>query len=148
MPIFRLVARALVLTSACTLASAQVEMGVQSTPPLYPSYIDYVSASDAYSGLRAKPGVQFEVREGWTFAHDTAKRAVWSFAPQADPAFPAAVERRLVEIDGKVTTHTRVFCEANKPVCDDFVRRFTRLDEAMAQAAQPAQAAKAAASAP
>ena len=110
--------------------------------------IEYASPGAALDALRADPAIRFETHEGWVVAHDDAKKAMWTFAPKGDPAYPAVVKRSLVEHDGQVMVATAILCGASKPVCDDFVRKFVRLNQEMARAVQRQQAEASAASAP
>src|ERR1700748_985130 len=103
--------------------------------------IEYASPGAALEALRADSAIRFETHEGWIVAHDEAKKAVWTFAPKGDPAYPAVVKRSLVEHDdGQVLIATAIQCGARKAVCDDFVRKFIRLNQEMARAVQRQQA--------
>src|ERR1700739_4441353 len=73
----------------------------------------YASPGAALEALRADPGVRFETHEGWIVAHDDARSAVWTFAPQGDPAYPAVVRRSLVDRDGRVMVNTAIQCGAS-----------------------------------
>ena len=132
------------LGTAASLALAQRAPLAES--PRNP--IEYASPGAALDALRADPAVRFETHEGWVVAHDEAKKSVWTFAPKGDPAYPAVVKRSLVEHDGQVMIATAIQCGASKAVCDDFVRKFIRLNQEMARAVQRRQAEEPAASAP
>ena len=132
MPFFHRLTCILALASALPLASAQPAPLRESDH----SSIEYPSPGAAYRALRADPGVTFETRDGWVVARDKAKRVVWTFSPKDDPAFPAVVKRAVVERDGQVMVHTGVLCGASKAVCDDFVRKFMRLDDELAREVQ------------
>ena len=131
------------------LAAAVLPATAQRAPlPESPrSSIEYPSPGAAFNALRADPGVAFEMHDGWIVARDSAKRTVWTFAPKDDPAYPAVVKRSLVERNGDLMLQTGVLCGASKAICDDFVRKFLRLNEEMARAVQ-GQRAEPGASAP
>lgn len=126
---FPCVSFTLALMLAATAASAQQAPLQESTQ----SSIEYASPGAAYRALRADPGVQFRADHGWVIAEDLGHDTVWTFSPQGDPAFPAVVKRHIVERDGKLMLQMGVLCGASKEVCDDFVRRFQRLNEEMAR---------------
>lgn len=136
---------------ACTLALMSVAAIVRAQPAPLPetthSEIEYPSPGAAWRALRADPHVQFEDRGGWMIANDPAHATVWTFSPQGDPAFPALVKRHVVERDGQLMMNMSVLCGASKQACDDFVRRFQRLNEDMARALQQKRPAPAASSA-
>ena len=98
------------------------------------STIEYTSPAAAFNALRADPGVVFQKHDGWIVARDAGKRAIWTFAPKDDLAYPAVVKRTVVERNGALMMDMGVLCGASKVVCDDFVRRFLRLNDEMAHA--------------
>lgn len=140
------------LRLACVvLLGAVASLALAQRAPLAESPrnpIEYASPGAALEALRADSTIRFETHEGWVVAHDEAKKAVWTFAPKGDPAYPAVVKRSLVEHDGQVMIATAIQCGASKAVCDDFVRKFIRLNQEMARAVQLQQAEAPAASAP
>ena len=140
------------LRLACVvLLGAVASLALAQRAPLAESPrnpIEYASPGAALEALRADSAIRFETHEGWVVAHDEAKKAIWTFAPKGDPAYPAVVKRSLVEHDGQVMIATAIQCGASKVVCDDFVRKFIRLNQEMARAVQLQQAEASAASAP
>lgn len=140
------------LRLACVvLLGAVASLALAQRAPLAESPrnpIEYASPGAALEALRADSAIRFETHEGWVVAHDEAKKAIWTFAPKGDPAYPAVVKRSLVEHDGQVMIATAIQCGASKAVCDDFVRKFIRLNQEMARAVQLQQAEASAASAP
>ncbi|MCK9687676.1 hypothetical protein [Scleromatobacter humisilvae] len=144
MPALLRLACAVLLGAAASLSLAQRAPLPES--PRNP--IEYASPGAALEALRADPAVRFETHEGWVVAHDDAKKAMWTFAPKGDPAWPAVAKRSLVERDGQVMISTAILCGASKAVCDEFVRKFVRLNQEMARAVQRQQAEASAASAP
>ena len=136
MPAVHRVACVVLLVAVASLALAQRAPLAES--PRNP--IEYASPGAALDALHADPAIRFETHDGWVVAHDDAKNAVWTFAPKDDPAYPAVVKRSLVDRDGRVMMATAVLCGASKVVCDDFVRKFIRLNQEMARAVQRQQA--------
>jgi hypothetical protein len=133
--------------SCLVLATAASAQRVAPLPESARSGIGYPSPGAAYRALRADPAIQFRNQDGWVIADDRGHDAVWTFSPQGDPAFPAVVKRQVVERNGQLALDMSVLCGASKEVCDDFVRRFQRLDEAMARDIQRRAADRSAASA-
>lgn len=100
-------------------------------PPLIESphsTVGYDSVSDALEALRAKPGVVLSTENGWLIATDEASLAVWSFAPEGYPAYPAVVKRQAVPQGTGSILKMSVLCEASKEACDDLVRTFARMN--------------------
>ena len=126
------------LLTAMTLAACVLGASAQGAPlPESPrNAIEYPSPAAAFNALRTDPGVVFERHDGWIVARDAAKRAIWTFAPKDDPAYPAVVKRTVVERNGELFMDMGVLCGASKMVCDDFVRKFMRLNEEMAHDVQ------------
>lgn len=109
----------------CASANAQM-----SPLPETPNRaIEYESVTEALRALRTKPNVQISVQNGWTIVEESADHAIWSFAPDAHPAFPAVVKRKVVEKDGMVSIKTDVACEATKSNCDALVREFMQMNQ-------------------
>jgi len=124
--------QALPLILAATTAVAQLAPLAETAH----SNIEYASPGAAYRALRADPTVQLREQDGWVIANDTAQRTLWTFSPKSDPAFPAVVKRQVVERDGQLALQMGVLCGASKTVCDDFVRRFQQLNDALAREVQ------------
>jgi len=90
---------------------------------------DYPTAAQALEALRAKPGVDISVQSGWTVIEDRATLSVWSFTPAGHRAYPAAIQRKVVQEGGNLFVKMSVLCEAPKPDCDAVVTEFTKLNE-------------------
>ncbi|XLZ69129.1 hypothetical protein ABT364_21715 [Massilia sp. SR12] len=118
---------AVVLYFICASAIAQEA----PLPEVERSSIEYRSPADALKALRTKPGVEIDVNNGWTIAFERTAHVVWSFAPEKHASFPSVVKRRIVERDGTVFVEMGVKCGATKSACDDLVREFNGLNEAM-----------------
>lgn len=102
-------------------------------PEATESTIGYATVAAALEGLHRRKDIEFSTRDGWTVAFDEASSAVWSFAPPGHPAYPAAVKRQAVEVDGGTSLRMQVLCEADKASCDDLVRSFQDLNTRMEQ---------------
>lgn len=119
------------LLLAAPSAVAQSQVPVPEQPR---STVGYQSVSAAMEALRLRPGVMFEVQNGWTIATDEATWTIWSFAPPEDPAYPSVVKRTLLQNGPGVAMSIDVQCEARKAACDDLVRTFGRLNAQTGQA--------------
>ncbi|WP_374582281.1 hypothetical protein [Pseudoduganella sp.] len=118
---------AVLLNLICVAAIAQEA----PLPEVERSSIEYKSPAEALTALRSKPGVEIDVRDGWTIAFDPESHVVWSFPPQKHASYPSVVKRKIVERDGTVFVEMGVKCGAGKSACDDLVREFVALNEAM-----------------
>jgi Protein of unknown function (DUF4019) len=93
------------------------------------SGIGYPSVAAALDALKARNGVNISVQGGWTIVSDPTDDALWSFAPSDHPAFPAAVKRRAVELDGNTFIDMRALCQASKLACDKLMAEFAALND-------------------
>jgi hypothetical protein len=118
---------AVLLTLACAgVATAQVA----TDDPSYPT------AVVALNSLRAKAGVKMSVESGWTVIEDAGTLSVWSFPPSRHPAYPAAIQRRVVQEGSNVFIRMNVLCEAPKAACDAMVADFEELNGRVRQELQ------------
>jgi hypothetical protein len=100
------------------------------------SSIEYGSVAEASTALRAKPGVVFELQNGWLIVNE-GKDVTWSFPPRGHDAYPAVAKRVLVEdADGRFRVLTSIKCEASKDACDRLAKSYEELDKAMLKAAE------------
>jgi hypothetical protein len=86
--------------------------------------IHFSSVGAALKELKAKPGVQVSVQDGWTTIEDKAADAAWSFAPQGHPGYPAVIKRSVVVRNGKPEIDLRIQCQARKAACDKLLAEF------------------------
>jgi hypothetical protein len=93
-----------------------------------PDTASYPTAAAALESLRAKPGVKTSVQSGWTVIEDGATPSLWSFPPKGHPAYPAAIQRRVVQEGSEVVIRMNVLCEASKAACDALVADFEGLN--------------------
>jgi len=100
------------------------------TDPKASSGIGYPSVAAALRDLHSKPEVIFREESGWIIAEDRSHYTLWSFAMEADPAYPSAVKRTAVqETGGSVTMNMNILCEAKQDACDKLVANFNELNE-------------------
>jgi hypothetical protein len=93
--------------------------------------IGYPTVAAALAALKGNPGAKKEIQDGWTVFAEEAVATFWSFPPPGNPAYPAAVRRRLTNRDGSMYLDMTVKCEADKAACDDLVRSFKALNDRM-----------------
>ena len=98
--------------------------------------IGYPTVDAALQALRAKPSVSFSSQGGWTIADDPEAKAIWSFAPSSDPAYPAVAKRQLVQTNAGIALRMSILCGSTKVACDNFVREFQALNAKMAASFQ------------
>jgi hypothetical protein len=115
-----------------TYAVAQVA----PLPEVEHSRIEYNSPAEALAALQSKPNVEISVQGGWTIAYDAASHVIWSFAPQSHASYPSVVKRAVVERNGATFLDMDVKCQASKEACDELVREFIHLNEAMRSSIQ------------
>jgi hypothetical protein len=96
--------------------------------------IGYPTVAAALAALRGRKDVQISTQAGWTIISDDATSTLWSFAPEGNPAYPAAVKRHIYQTNQGVMLDMRVHCEASKAACDDLVRSFEALNAQMSAA--------------
>jgi hypothetical protein len=101
--------------------------------PADASSIGYPTVAAALEALRKDPNAHFETRGGWTVVTTTedGNSVFWSFSPEGDPSYPAAVKRTLIPKDGAWYMDMAVLCGGPKAACDKLVEDFKRLNERM-----------------
>jgi hypothetical protein len=91
--------------------------------------IEYGSVTEALAALRKRKDVQISTVRGWTIIADRSHLTLWSFAPESDPAYPAAVKRTFrAHPGGGSDMDMSILCEASKEACDNLVREFAALN--------------------
>jgi hypothetical protein len=93
------------------------------------STIGYPSVAAALADLHSKPEVQFRDEHGWTIAEDSSHHAFWSFPPPGSPAYPAAVQRVIVQGDSGIGLKLNILCESTQSACDKLVADFQALNQ-------------------
>lgn len=95
------------------------------------STIGFPSVAAALAGLHSNPDVQFRNEHGWTIAEDSSQHTFWSFPPTGHPAYPAAVQRIIVQGEGDISLQMNVLCESTQSACDKLVQDFEALNQHM-----------------
>lgn len=119
----------IICTVLITAGSARAQQFLPILVSKTPDQIGYSSPAQALAALRARPDVAFSKQRGWTVAEDLTNRAIWSFVPPEDPAYPAVVRRRVVQRGAAVFIDAQLLCGATKPVCDALLQEFQRMNE-------------------
>lgn len=80
------------------------------------------------ASLRDNPETQMSEKEGWTIAvvPNEAGRTVWSFPPEAHPAYPAVVKQTVVVENGSEFAETSAQCTGSQSVCNALLAEFHR----------------------
>jgi hypothetical protein len=92
-------------------------------PEMEESSLGYPNYAVALSALKAKAGVVFTTRQGWTLATDEKALTIWWFTPEKHPAHPSIIKQKVTEDAGGGTSiETSIQCESSKAVCDELVR--------------------------
>jgi hypothetical protein len=94
--------------------------------------IGYPTVQAALTALKAKPGVKIRDQQGWTMIEDPVSKDaydLWAFAPQGNPAYPAAVKRTIYKQEGQVFIKMTALCESSKTACDALVSNFKALND-------------------
>jgi hypothetical protein len=73
--------------------------------------------------------VQFRDEHGWTIAEDSSHHTFWSFPPPGSPAYPAAVQRVIVQGDTGISLKLNILCESTQSACDKLVADFQAFDQ-------------------
>ena len=99
------------------------------------SSIGYESVATALNELKQDPESKVTTQDGWTIIQSSGSgsMALWSFAPQYHPAYPAAVKRVVIEEKGGVYIHMTALCEATKIECDKLIEQFKALNDQLRQ---------------
>lgn len=96
-----------------------------------PSDIGYPSPAAALAALRAKPGAVVREQADWVVVEERDAMTLWSFTTPGMPAHPAAVKRRIFEVDGRVAVQMHIRCDGPRPACDQLSTEFEQLNRAM-----------------
>jgi hypothetical protein len=94
--------------------------------------IGYPDVATSRKALLARKDAQSHTEGGWLIVEIPSELTLWSFAPESDPAYPAAVKRVITQDSGNSSYITmNVLCEASKEACDNLVREFQKLNDNM-----------------
>lgn len=93
--------------------------------------IGYPSVEAARSALAARSDVRMSRADGWLTIEDPAAMTLWTFAPEGDPAYPAAIKRTVVEDDGRIVIRMDIRCEGDPAACDALEEHFLSLNQSV-----------------
>jgi hypothetical protein len=135
-----LTTRSIHLTAALLLAAATL------APPAHGDEgdIGYPSVAAARAALEGREGVRMSLADGWLTVEDPAQRTLWTFAPESDPAHPAAIKRSVIEQAEALVIRMDIRCEGAIDACDALEQHFLGLNQSASEQAldrQPADEA-------
>ncbi|MFB9068859.1 hypothetical protein [Pseudofulvimonas gallinarii] len=93
--------------------------------------IGYPSVEAARAALAARSDVAMSRADGWLTIEDRAGKTLWTFAPETDPAHPAAVKRSVVEEGDRIVLRMDIRCEGDAAACDALEAHFLSLNESV-----------------
>ncbi len=93
--------------------------------------IGYPSVEAARAALSARSDVALARADGWLTIEDPASMTLWTFAPETDPAHPAAVKRSVIEENGRIVLRMDIRCEGDSAACDALETHFLSLNESV-----------------
>ena len=97
------------------------------------SDLSFDSVADARAKLKARTGTSFSRgADGWDTFAEEASHTVWSFAPDGYFAYPAMIERRLIQDGTGGSIKMSVLCEADQDACDRMVKEASAVNRANA----------------
>lgn len=120
-PILRLSAAALTLGAAVHAVPLLADEGD----------IGYSSVAAARAALSGREDVRMSRADGWLTIEDPAAMTVWTFAPEADPAHPAAIKRSVIPDGDRVVIRMDIRCEGGIAACDALEQHFLSLNESV-----------------
>ncbi len=91
--------------------------------------IGYPSVAAARKALEARSDVAMSRVNGWLSVEDPANKTLWTFAPEDDPAHPAAIKRTVVEEFDRVVIVMDIRCEGDTGACDALEEHFLSLNQ-------------------
>ena len=93
--------------------------------------IGYPSVDAARKALAGRSDVQMSSENGWITIEDPAAMTLWTFAPDTDPAHPAAIKRTVVQDGERVVIRMDIRCEGDLNACDALEEHFLNLNQAV-----------------
>lgn len=102
--------------------------------------IGYPSVAAARTALAARDDVRMSTADGWLTIEDPVAMTLWTFAPESDPAHPAAIKRTVVEDDGRIVIRMDIRCEGDAAACDALEEHFLSLNQNVREQVQDAPA--------
>lgn len=105
--------------------------------------IGYPSVAAARAALADRQDVRMSLADGWLNIEDPAQRTLWTFAPESDPAHPAAIKRSVIPQSDALVIRMDIRCEGAIDACDALEQHFLGLNQSASEQAldrQPAPA--------
>jgi hypothetical protein len=97
--------------------------------------IGYPSVSAARAALADRQDVRMSLADGWLTIEDPAQRTLWTFAPEADPAHPAAIKRSVIPQGDQLVIRMDIRCEGAIDACDALEQHFLGLNQSASEQA-------------
>lgn len=112
-----------------------------------PAYADegdigYPTVAAARKALAARSDVSMSTTDGWLTVEDPAAMTLWTFAPDSDPAHPAAVKRSVIQDGERVIIRMDIRCEGDDAACDALEEHFLSLNQSVRDQAEDASEAQ------
>lgn len=109
--------------------------------PFAPAFADegdigYPTVAAARKALAARSDVSMSTTDGWLTVEDPAAMTLWTFAPETDPAHPAAVKRSVIQDGDRVVIRMDIRCEGNDAACDALEEHFLSLNQSVRDRAE------------
>jgi hypothetical protein len=119
--------------STTAIAAAIAVLALSHTPPASADEgdIGYPSVGAARTALAARDDVKLSSADGWMTIEDPAGMTLWTFAPEADPAHPAAIKRTVVQDGDRVIIRMDIRCEGDEAACDALEQHFLSLNQSV-----------------
>lgn len=95
--------------------------------------IGYPTVAAARAALAARDDVRMSRADGWLTIEDPAAMTLWTFAPDGDPAHPAAVKRSVIEDGERIIIRMDIRCEGALEACDALEQHFLGLNRSVSE---------------
>jgi hypothetical protein len=106
--------------------------------------IGFATVAEARAALAERQDVRMSRADGWLTIEDPAQRTLWTFAPETDPAHPAAIKRSVIPQGESLVIRMDIRCEGEINACDALEQHFLGLNQSASEQAldrQPADEA-------
>ena len=76
--------------------------------------------------LQQHPRSGLGIFDDWVVVrvNNSVEKSIWSFPPVTHPAFPAAVQREIIDTGSGISIETRVNCLSGQVLCEQFFRDY------------------------
>jgi hypothetical protein len=125
-----LTATALRFSSALLLAAA-----VAAPAGADEGDIGYPTVAAARAALEDRDDVRMSLADGWLTVEDPTQRTLWTFAPESDPAHPAAIKRGVIAQGDDLVIRMDIRCEGAIEACDALEQHFLGLNQSASEQA-------------